>query len=55
VVEQPATTQGIKMSRGVELVLVIKQETIILPRTKPTVVEGVPMAVKMKYSEPRLT
>jgi len=53
VVEQLATTQGIKMSKGVELVLVTRHETIILPRTKPTIVEGVPMVVKMRYSEPR--
>ncbi len=51
-VEQLATTQGIKMSRGVELVLVTRQETIILPRAKPTIVEGVPMVIKMRYNEP---
>jgi len=53
VVEQLATTQGIKMSKGVELVLVTRHETIILPRAKPTIVEGVPMVVKMRYSEPK--
>ncbi len=52
-VEQEATIQGIKMSKRVEPVLVIKQETIVLPKAKPIVVEGVPVAVKMKYSEHR--
>jgi GTP cyclohydrolase FolE2 len=52
-VEQEATTQGIKMSRRVELLLIIKQETIVLPKAKPIVVEGVLVAVKMKYSEHR--
>ncbi len=37
VVEQEATTQGIKMSRGVELVIVTKQEIIILPKVEPTI------------------
>jgi hypothetical protein len=52
-VEQEATNQGIKMSRRVEPILVIKQETIVLPKAKPIVVEGVPVVVKMKYSEHR--
>ncbi len=37
------------MSRGVESVLVIKQETVVLPRTKPIIVEGVFMAIRMRY------
>jgi hypothetical protein len=36
IVEQKITTQGIKMSRGVELVLVTRQEIIVLLRAKPT-------------------
>jgi hypothetical protein len=40
------------MSRGVELVLVIKQETIILPKVKP-IAKGVPMVIKMRYNEPK--
>jgi hypothetical protein len=52
-VEQEATNHGIKMSRRVEPILVIKQETIVLPKAKPIVVEGVPVVVKMKYSEHR--
>jgi hypothetical protein len=42
------------MSKGVELVLVTKQETIVLPKAKPTMAQGVPMAVKIKYNEPIL-
>jgi hypothetical protein len=34
-VEQEVTTQGNKMSRGVELVLVTRQEIVILLRAKP--------------------
>jgi hypothetical protein len=54
VVEQEVTTQGITMSRRVEPVLVIRQKIIDLPRVKPTLIEGVPMAIRVKYSEPRL-
>jgi hypothetical protein len=42
------------MSQGVEPILVIKQETIILPRIESIVVQGVPVVVKVRYSEPRL-
>jgi hypothetical protein len=42
------------MSRGVEPILVIRQEIIVLPRAKPIVVEGVPMAVRVRYNEPKL-
>jgi hypothetical protein len=38
------------MSRGIELVFV----TIILPKEKPTIVEGVLVDVKTRYSEPRI-
>jgi len=41
VVEQKAITKGIKMSKRVELVLVTKQETVVLPKAKPIVTEGV--------------
>ncbi len=54
VVEQEATTQGIRISKRIEPVLITKQETIILPRTKPTIAKGVPMVVKVKYSEPKI-
>jgi hypothetical protein len=40
------------MSKGVEYVLVIREETIVLPRVKSIVV-GVPMAIKVRYDEPR--
>jgi hypothetical protein len=49
VVEEEVATQGIILSRGVEPVLVIKQETIVLPRAKPIIVEGVFMAIRMRY------
>ncbi len=51
VVEQEAVTQGIKISKRVESVLVTRQETIILPRIEPTVAKGVPMAIRVKYNE----
>ncbi len=50
-VEQEATTQGTIMFRGVELVFVIKQETVVLPRAKPIVAKGVHVVVKIKYNE----
>jgi hypothetical protein len=34
VVEQKATTQGIKMSKKVEPILVTRQEIVVLPRAK---------------------
>jgi hypothetical protein len=48
VVEQEAITHGIKMSRGVELVLVIIQKIILLPKVEPTIAKGVPMAIKVR-------
>ncbi len=53
-VEQEVVTQGIKMSKGVESILVIRQKTIVLLRTKPTMAQGVHVAIKVKYGEPRL-
>jgi len=53
VVEQEATTQGIKMSKQVEPILIIREKIIILPRAEPTIVEGILAIVKIKYSEPR--
>jgi hypothetical protein len=40
------------MSRGFESILVTKQETVILLKAKPIIVEGLPMAIRVKYSEP---
>jgi hypothetical protein len=54
VVEQEAIIQGIKMSKGVESIFIIRQETIVLPRTKLIVAEGVHVVVKVRYSEPKL-
>jgi hypothetical protein len=42
------------MFRGVESVIVTKQEIVVLPRTKPTIAQGVLMAIKVRYNEPRL-
>jgi hypothetical protein len=53
VVEQEVATQGIKMSRGVKPIFVTKQETVVLLRTKSTMVENVLVVVKMRYSEPK--
>jgi hypothetical protein len=53
VVEQEGTIQGFKMSRWVELVLVTRQETIVLLKVEPIITKGIPMAIKIKYSEPK--
>ncbi len=53
-VEEKAATKGIKMSRRIELVLVTRQEIVVLPKAKPTIVEGVLVVVKVKYSETKL-
>jgi hypothetical protein len=54
VVEQEVAIQGIRMSRGVESIFVIRQETIVLPRIETIVVQGVHVAIKVRYSEPKL-
>jgi hypothetical protein len=51
-VEQKATTQGIKISKAVELVLITRQETVVLPRAEPTMVERVLVVIRMRYNEP---
>jgi hypothetical protein len=35
------------MSKGVELVLITRQEIVVLLKAKPTVVERVPVAIKI--------
>jgi hypothetical protein len=42
------------MFKGVESILVTRQETIILPKTEPTVTKPVLVVVKIKYNEPKL-
>jgi hypothetical protein len=42
------------MSRGVDLVLVTRQEIVVLPKVEPIVAQGVLMVVKVKYSKPIL-
>jgi hypothetical protein len=41
------------MSRGVELVLVTRQKNVVLPKAEPTVVEGVFVAARVRYIEPK--
>jgi hypothetical protein len=41
------------MFKGVELILITRQETIFLPRAKSIISKGVPMAIRMKYNEPK--
>jgi len=41
------------MSKGVDLVLVTKQEIVVLPKAQSIVAEHVSMAIKVRYSEPR--
>ncbi len=53
VVEQEATTQGIRMSKGVELVHVTKQEIIVLPKAKP-IVANVHVVVRLRLVNPNL-
>jgi hypothetical protein len=46
VVEQKAITQGIKIFKGVELILVTRQEIIVLPKAEPTIAKGDPIINK---------
>ncbi len=52
-VEQKAVIQGIKMSRGIERVLITKQEIVILPKIEPIITQGVHVVIIIRYSEPR--
>jgi hypothetical protein len=54
VVEQQIPTQDIKIPREFELVLITRQEIVILPKVEPIIAKGVPMVIKIKYSEPKL-
>jgi hypothetical protein len=47
VVEQEVTTQGIIMSKGVELVFITSQEIIVLLKVQPTLVKGVHVVVRV--------
>jgi len=40
------------MSKGVESILVTRQETVVLPKVEPTVVESVCVVIKVRYNEP---
>jgi hypothetical protein len=41
------------MFRGVELILVTRQETIVLLKAEPTIAKNVPLVVRVRYSEPK--
>jgi hypothetical protein len=43
------------MSRGVELVFVIRQKIVVLPQIEPTMAKGVFIAIKVRYNEPIFT
>jgi hypothetical protein len=43
------------MSKGIELILVNKQEFVISPIAEPIVVEGFFVAVKVRHYEPKFT
>jgi hypothetical protein len=40
------------MSREIKLILIARQETLVLPKAEPTIVQGVHVIVRIKYSEP---
>ncbi len=47
IVEQEVVTHGIRIFRGVEPIFITRQQNVILPRTKPIITKGVPMAVRV--------
>ncbi len=53
-VEQEVTIQGIRMSKGVELVLITRQESVVLPTIEPIVAKDVHVVIRVRYSEPKL-
>ncbi len=53
VVEQEAATQGIRMSKGVELVHATKQEIIVLPKVEP-IIASVHVVVRLRLMNPNL-
>ncbi len=53
VIKKEDVIHGIKMSKKVELVHVTRQEIVVLPKTKPIVAKHVPVAVKVRYNEPK--
>ncbi len=52
-VEQKVAIQGIKMFKGIELILITEQETMILPKVEPIVVGGLVVVVIIRYNEPK--
>ncbi len=53
VIEQKVETQGIRMFKGVEPVLLTRQEIVILPKAKPIVAKGILVVIRVRYNEPR--
>jgi hypothetical protein len=54
VVEQEVAIQGIRMSKGVESILITRQENVILPTLEPIVEKDVHVVIRVRYSEPKL-
>jgi predicted amino acid racemase len=42
------------MSKGIESILITKQEIVVVPIAEPTIAQGVSMVVKVRYNEPKL-
>jgi hypothetical protein len=53
VVKQEVTNYGIRMSKGVEPILITRQEIIVLPKAESIVVKHVHVAIRVKYNEPK--
>jgi hypothetical protein len=53
VVEQEVANYGIIMSKGVESILVTRQETVVLQGAEPIVAKHVHVAIRMEYNEPK--
>ncbi len=41
------------MFKGIELILITEQETMILPKVEPIVVGGLVVVVIIRYNEPK--
>ncbi len=52
-VEQEFVIRGIKMFKGIKLMLITKQKIVALLRIEPTVIKGVLVAIKARCNEPK--
>jgi hypothetical protein len=43
-----------RMSKGIEPILVTRQEIVILPRAEPTIAKSALVAIRVRYNEPKL-